>query len=86
MGVLRDLVEAVMQQTLRHVLEIALRNGMTRVQRTVAALNSTQKETPRVLVGSTKSAFLMKRKTGHYFVLQVWEYEIFKKNIFIVLP
>ena len=73
MGVLRDLVEAVMQQTLRHVLEIALRNGMTRVQRTVAALNSTQKETPRVLAGSTKGAIQLKRKTAHYFALQVWD-------------
>ena len=73
MGVLREIGEAAVPQTLRHVLEVALRNGITRVRRTVAALNSTQKETPRVLAGSTKGAIQLKRKTAHYFALQVWD-------------
>ena len=73
MGVLRDFAEEAVQQTLQHVLEVALKKGKTRIQRTVAALNSTQKETPRVLAGSTKGAIQLKRKTAHYFALQVWE-------------
>ena len=74
MGVLREqLGEEAVQQTLKHVLEVALNIGRTIVQQTVAALNSTEKETPRVLAGSTKGAIQLKRKTAHYFALQVWE-------------
>ena len=73
MGVLRDFAEEPAPQTSKHVLKVALRKGMTRVRQTVAALNSTQKETPRVLAGSTKGAIQLKRKTAHYFALQVWD-------------
>ena len=43
MGGLQDFEEAAMQQTLKPVPEVALRKGIARVQRTVAALKKKMK-------------------------------------------